>query len=217
MGRTMLIAAAGVAATATVANAQAILTFGFTDVNGSFTASDGSFTGASDTTTSGDVTRLSSPGGTAVFEPGFVGTGASDFTFDIDVMITGAGTADGSGTFSIVDIHGESLTGSLDGEFIQLGTGGIIAFNGLLSGVEFNDVSGDGTFDGPTAGSFSTDLPGQAPYDGALVQLFITGSGGFFDADFTGVSTQVSGEVIPAPASLALLGLGGLAAARRRR
>ncbi|MEQ9095442.1 MAG: hypothetical protein RIE32_04195 [Phycisphaerales bacterium] len=214
MGRTTLIAVAGVAATAAVANAQAILTFGFTDVNGSFTASDSSFTGASDATTSGDVTRLASPGGTAVFEPGFAGTGAADFSFDIDVMITGAGTADGDGTFTIVDVHGETLSGTIDGEFVQLGSGGIIAFNGLLSGVDFNDVSGDGTFDGPTAGSFSTDLPGEAPYDGALVQLFISGSSGFFDADFTGVSTQVSGEVIPAPASL---GLGGLAAARRRR
>jgi hypothetical protein len=216
MGRTLLIAAAGIAATAAVANAQAILTFGFTDVDGSFTASDGSFTGASTAVTSGDVTRLSAPGGTAVFDPGFAGVGSSDFSFDIDVMITGAGTADGNGTFTIVDVHGEILTGSLDGSFVELSPG-IVAFNGLLSGVEFNDVSGDGTFDGPTTGSFSTDLPGTAPYDGALVQLFLDGTGGFFDADFTGISTQVSGVIVPAPASLALLGLGGLAAARRRR
>lgn len=216
MGRTMLIAAAGIAATAAVANAQAILTFGFTDVDGSFTAADGSFAGASTATTSGDVTRLSAPGGTAVFDPGFAGVGAADFSFDIDVMITGAGTADGSGSFTITDVHGETLSGDLDGDFVELAPG-VIAFNGLLSGVEFNDVSGDGTFDGPTAGSFGTDLPGTAPYDGALVQLFLDGSGGFFDADFTGISTQVSGVVIPAPASLALLGLGGLAAARRRR
>lgn len=212
----MLIAAAGIAATAAVANAQAILTFGFTEVDGSFTASDGSFLGSSNASTSGDVTRLSAPGGTAVFEPGFAGVGASDFSFDIDVMITGAGTADGSGTFTITDVQGETLSGDLDGDFIELAPG-VIAFNGLLSGVQFNDLSGDGTFDGPTAGSFSTDLPGTAPYDGALVQLFLDGSGGFFDADFTGISTQVSGVVIPAPASLALLGLGGLAAARRRR
>lgn len=216
MGRTMLIAAAGVAATAAVANAQAILTFGFTDVSGSFTASDGSFTGSADSVTSGDVTRLASPGGTAVFEPGFTGTGASDFSFDIDVMITGAGTADGTGTFTIVDVHGETLTGNLNGEFNQL-MGGAITFEGTLSNVMFNDVSGDGTFDGPTAGSFSTDLPGSGVYSGALVQLFIDSSGGFFDSDFTGISTQVSGAVVPAPASLALLGLGGLAAVRRRR
>jgi hypothetical protein len=212
----MILAAAGVAASAAVANAQTILTFGFTDVNGTFTASDGSFTGVADSTTSGDVTRLSSPAGTAVFEPGFVGSGSADFSFDIDVMITGAGEADGDGTFTVTDVHGETLTGLLDGQFTQLG-GGIIAFSGLLSGVQFNDVSGDGTFDGPSVGSFSTDLPGTGPYDGALVQLFIASSGGFFDADFTGVSTQVSGVVVPAPASLALLGLGGLAAVRRRR
>lgn len=216
MGRTMLIAAVGLAATAAVANAQAILTFGFTDVDGSFTASDGSFAGVSTSVTSGDVTRLASPGGTALFEPGFVGTGASDFSFDIDVMITGAGTADGSGTFTIVDVHGETLSGNISGEFSALGAGAI-GFLGTLSGVQFNDVSGDGTFDGPTTGSFGTDLPGSGVYSGALVQLFIDGAGGFFDADFTGISTQVSGAVVPAPASLALIGLGGLAATRRRR
>lgn len=216
MGRMMLLAAAGLAASATVANAQAVLTFGFTDVNSSFTASDGSFTGAADATTSGDVTRLSAPGGTAVFDPGFVGTGAADFSFDIDVMLTGADTADGSGTFSIVDVHGETLSGTIDGEFSLIG-GVAIAFSGSLSDVAFSDVSGDGTFDGPTTGSFSTDLPGSGPYSGAVVQLFLDGTGSFFGSDFNDVSTQVSGVVVPAPASLALLGLGGLAAARRRR
>ena len=199
MGRMMLLAAAGLAASATVANAQAVLTFGFTDVNSSFTASDGSFTGAADATTSGDVTRLAAPGGTAVFDPGFVGTGVADFNFDIDVMLTGADTADGSGTFSIVDVHGETLSGTIDGEFSLIG-GLSIAFTGSLSD-----------------GSFSTDLPGSAPYSGAVVQLFLDGTGTFFGSDFNDVSTQVSGVVVPAPASLALLGLGGLAAARRRR
>ncbi len=216
MGRMMLFAAAGVAATATLANAQAILTFGFTDVDGSFTASDGSFSGTAGATTSGDVTRVASPGGTAVFAPGFAGTGSSDFSFDIMVSGIMGGSAAGAGTFSIADLNGETLSGSIDGDFVMLGSG-IIAFNGLLSDVVFGDVSGDGTFDGPTAGFFSTDLPGTAPYDGAIVTLTVTGAAGFFDDDFSGVSTQVSGAIVPAPASLALLGLGGLAAARRRR
>ncbi len=216
MGRTMLIAAAGLAATATVANAQAILTFGFTDVDSSFTASDGSFSGVSNAITSGDVTRLVAPGGTAVFDPGFVGTGASDFSFDLDVMLTGADTADGTGTFTIVDVHGETLTGDIDGEFSLIG-GLSIGFLGTLTNVVFSDVSGDGTFDGPTSGSFGTDLPGGGPFSGAVVQLFLDDTGGFFDSDFDGISTQVSGLVVPAPASLALLGIGGLAATRRRR
>ena len=159
---------------------------------------------------------MAAPGGTAVFDPGFVGTGAADFSFDIDVLVTGVGMADGTGTFTIIDVHGESLTGDIDGSFSQLG-GGSIGFLGTLSGVAFNDVSGDGTFDGPTSGSFGTDLPGGGPFDGAVVQLFLDDTGGFFDSDFSGISTQVSGLIVPAPASLALLGLGGLAAARRRR
>lgn len=216
MGSKMLIAAAGVAAMATIANAQAVLTFGFTDVDSSFTASDGSFSGRAGALTSGDVTRLASPTGTALFAPGFVGTGSSDFTLDMSVTDILATTATGTGTFSIIDLNGEDLSGTIDGQFQRLGAG-IIAFTGLLSGISFNDVSGDGTFDGPTSGFFSTDLPGTAPYEGAIVTLMITGSAGFFTSDFSGVSTQVAGEVIPAPASLALLGLGGLAAARRRR
>jgi len=216
MDRMMLIAAAGLAASATVANAQAILTFGFTDVNSSFTASDGSFSGVANGGTSGDVTRLAAPGGTAQFDQGFFGTGLADFNFDIDVMLTGADTADGSGTFSIVDVQGETLSGNIDGQFNLIG-GVAISFTGNLTGVQFTDVSGDGTFDGPTSGSFDTDLPGAAPYTGAVVQLFLDGSGNFFTRDFDDVSTQVSGVIVPAPASLALLGLGGLAATRRRR
>ncbi|MEQ8843828.1 MAG: PEP-CTERM sorting domain-containing protein [Phycisphaerales bacterium] len=216
MGRITLIAAAGLAASATVANAQAILTFGFTDVDSSFTVSDGSFSGSADATTSGDVTRLAAPGSTALFAPGFAGTGAADFVFDMDVSVVGPGMADGAGSFTITDVHGETLTGDINGMFTQVG-GGSIGFLGTLTGVQFNDVSGDGTFDGPTSGSFGTDLPGSGPYSGALVQLFLDDTTGFFDADFAGISTQVSGLVVPAPASLALLGLGGLAAARRRR
>lgn len=213
MGRTTLIAFAGLAASATFANAQTILTFGFTDVDGSFRVSDGVFEGRSVADTSGDVSRLAAPGGTASFNPGFAG-GTADFSFDIDVMLTGVGTADGVGSFTIVDAQGESLVGDIDGTFNQLGS--FIVFQGLLSGVQFNDVSGDGTFDGPSGGSFGTDLPGTPPFEGAFVELFIS-RGNFFDRDFSGVSTQVIGEIVPAPASLALLGLGGLAAARRRR
>lgn len=214
MGRTTLIAFAGLAASATFANAQTILTFGFTDVDGSFRVSDGVFEGRSVAGTSGDVSRLAAPGGTAQFNPGFAG-GTADFSFDIDVMLTATpGIADGTGSFTIIDAQGESLVGDINGTFNQLGS--FIVFQGLLSGVQFNDVSGDGTFDGPSGGSFGTDLPGTPPFEGAFVELFIS-RGGFFDRDFSGVSTQVIGEIVPAPASLALLGLGGLAAARRRR
>ena len=213
MGRTMLFAVVGLAASATVANAQAILTFGFTDVDGSFSVSDGIFAGRSVAATSGDVSRVVAPAGTADFNPGFAG-GTADFSFDIDVMLMGGGVAEGSGAFTIIDAQGETLTGDINGEFSMLGS--FIAFRGLLTGVEFNDVSGDATFDGPSGGSFGTDLPGVPPFTGAFVELFITDAG-FFDRDFSGVTTQVIAEIVPAPATLALLGLGGLVATRRRR
>ncbi|MEO1008193.1 MAG: PEP-CTERM sorting domain-containing protein [Planctomycetota bacterium] len=211
-----LVPAMALAASAGAAQAQVILTFGFTDVNGSFSTADMTFSGDSVGLTSGDVTRVAAPAATALYEPGFVG-GTADFSLDIDVMLSSATTADGNGSFTITDADGDTITGDIDGEFTTPGFG-VVFFNGLLSNVSVNDLGAvDGQFDGPSGGAFASDLPGEAPYDGALVQLFIGDTPGFFDTDFTGISTQVDGIIVPAPASVALIGLGAAGLLGRRR
>jgi len=215
MTRIGLLAGAVLAA-AGAAQGQVILTFGYTDVEGSFSTATSEFTGRAVPSTSGDVTRTAAPGGTADFDDGFAGD-IADFKLDLSVLLTTPSTADGTGTFEIIDADGDTITGSINGEFETPGSG-IVFFNGTLSDVFLNDNGDpDGTFDGTDGGSFGLDLPGTAPFDGAFVQLFIGGTGGFFDRDFSGVSAQVDGIIVPAPAAAALFGLGGLAALRRRR
>jgi hypothetical protein len=52
--------------------------------------------------------------------------------------------------------------------------------------------------------------------DGALTQI-VFGAGSFFTTDFVNAATGVTAQIVPAPGALALLGLGGLVAGRRRR
>lgn len=191
-----------------VAQADVVLSFGFTDLSGSYDGAS-SFTANAVATPSlsstGDVTRISD--GTAEFATGFA-SGPADFSMNLSVTPAGE-----SGTFTITDVTGaNTITGDISGDWIS-GGGDIVYFNGLLSNVLLN---GPGpSFDG-TSGSFGMDIEGQ-PLDGAFVTLFIATGSGFFDRAFQGVSTQVDGVVIPAPAGvMALAGL-GLMAARRRR
>lgn len=203
--------AAGACVSAPALAVDASVTFGFTDLTGSFIADTGMFDLANDDDTSGDVSRLEAPGGVADYNVGFLAPAA--VAFSVSVFNKVGNVAEGTGTFSITDADGDTLSGDVDGFWIQGLLG--INFNGDLSNVVF--TSDDGTFDGPSGGSFSTSLSGTPPYIGAVVQLFVPPSGNFFDSDFDVESVQVLGEIVPAPASLGLLGLAGLAAGRRRR
>lgn len=209
-----LALAAGVAGLAAHAGADAIVTFGFTDLAGNYDHSAGVFTAADDADSSGDVTRLEMPIGSANYDVGFSG-GTAAASFSVDVVPISGTMASGSGSFSIVDANGDTMTGDISGFWIAGALG--IFFNGDLSNVVFTDVSGDGTFDGPDGGSFSTALSGIPPYDGAVVQLFVPPTGNFFASSFQVEAVEVSGEIIPTPGVAGLLGLAGLAAVRRRR
>jgi len=218
-----ILAFAGMTA---AANADVVLSFGFTDLDGSYNNGSSMFTANATNAgllhTGGDVTRLQTPGaGTASYASGFFGNAlAGLMNFQLSLNVTNKTTAgslqlaDGSGSFTITDKDGSTITGTIAGTWIGgIGPAGSTQFNGLLSNVLVTAL--DGTFDG-LPGSFDGTF-GQQPLEGALVNLLIQPVGGFFDADFTGVSTQTSGEIIPTPGALALLGLGGLVAARRRR
>lgn len=206
-----------------------ILSFGYTDLNGSFAGSggNGSFTAnatnAGGLASGGDVTRLSSPAGTATFNPGFVsGLDAADFALTLSVFGNNGSVAFGQGTFTITDVDGDTITGNIDGFWVKgadTGNGSFNTFfNGDLSNVVLTDNGiADGQFSGNGGSSFDLNLGFPGIFEGALVQLFLQPGSDFFGSNFSGISTQVSGEIVPAPSAAALLGLVGVAGLRRRR
>jgi hypothetical protein len=216
---TLAIAAGLVGASAASADST-ILTFGFTDLAGQFNLGTGLFSAlgvdqgvGQPLRSQGDVTRLIAPPGTATYQ-----TGQANGRVDVELAVSGivGPTANGVGTIDIRDANNDVLHASVNGQFIQ--NGPAVFFNGTLTNVAFVNVSGDGTFDGPGGGSIPLSFsPAPPPFTGALVQLYIGSAGAFFTQSFQNISTQISGAIVPAPASLGLLGVGLLAAGRRRR
>jgi len=218
-----LIAAVVVASGAAVAQADVVASWGFTDLHAAFNKSAGMLTAVAGDNglirTGGDVTRLIDVANTATYDTGFTSLadpGQLDFKMMIDVTGKAGNIAFGSGNVMITDFNGDTLTADISGVWIG-GIGGpdAIHFNGALTNVLFNNTSGDGLFNG-SSGSFDMNFAGQ-PLDGAVVNVTIASGAGFFDTDFREVSLQSSGQILPSPGSLALLGLGGLAMKRRRR
>ena len=212
----------GMAAAAGSAVAGPLVTFTYTNLNGVY-ADNGNGTGnfgafavsGGGLFTDGSVSRVVGPGaGTSVFNPGFFGGSAADFVLNLSVFNKNnmLGTAQGAGSFTITDTVGNKLVGNLTGDWINFG--GATFFNGAISNSVFVPVV-NGLFIG-NSGFFATNVPGQ-PLDGSLVQLFLDSGSGFFDSSFSQVSTGVAGQLVPSPASMALFGLGGLIAGRRRR
>lgn len=213
----LLVGSGAVLGVIGAAGAAPILSFGFTDLSGSFSTASGQFRAdASDTgglNTSGDVTRLAGPTGTANFDTGFLSASAfADVNITMNVSPIDAQNASGMGSFTLTDDDGDTITGTINGTFNTPGVG-ITFFTGLLSNVTLNGT----TFNGPDGGSFDMDLPGTGPYPGAFVALYIRNGSTFFNSDFRNVSVQASGEILPSAGSMALLGLGGLVAVRRQR
>ncbi len=199
-----------------------LVTFTYTNLNGVY-ADNGNNTGnfaalavnAGGLRTDGSVSRVVGAGaGTSVFDPGFFGGSAANFVLNLSVFNknNGLGIAQGAGHFTITDTIGNRLEGDLTGDWINFG--GATFFNGAITNSVFVPVT-SGLFVG-NSGFFASNVPGQ-PLDGSLVQLFLDAPGGFFDSSFSQVSTGVAGQLVPTPASMALLGLGGLIAGRRRR
>jgi hypothetical protein len=159
--------------------------------------------------TSGSVARLDAPIGTASFAPGFVaGADSADLAIDLTSTPTSDPLVrDGSGTFTFTDVDGSTISGSIVGQWEDAGFA--VFFNGALTNVVFSG----GTFDGNT-GSF---LAPQGIFEGALTQLQLQQPANFFTSPYQNVPTGVTAQILPTPGAVALLGLGGLVAARRRR
>ncbi len=206
----LTLAAAGLAAG--TASGQ-LISFTYSDLDGSFDSGSGTYMAEVSSNTSGDVSRLDSNPGTAEFDTGTFPHASADFIISMAVTNITASTADGNGTLTILDADGDSLTADVDGVFRLVF--GSIFFEGQLSNAFFGNESGDNTFDGATMGSFDNPIP-AGPYNGSVVELFFD-PGSFFAADFSNQETLVNGLLIPTPGAAAVLGLGGLMAARRRR
>lgn len=206
------------------ANADVVATATYDDLAGTFIGGGGAgtFTASAVNTanlrTSGDASRLVGPAvamGTASFAPGFEG-GADPATFNLQLTVTpiNATMASGFGQFIAVDRDGDNIQGTITGTWYYAGPG-FIFFNGALSNVTVNSVS-DNFFDGTSGGAWRLDLPGGPIYSGAMVQLVFGGTN-FFQTPFADRATGITAQLIPAPGALALAGIAGLLAGRRRR
>ena len=165
--------------------------------------------------TDGSFRRIAVPGGTADFFPGFVSaTNPADIVLSLDLSSITATSAVGTGNIVITDVNGVTFSASVAGTWTVVGSGAstFSTFSGAMTAANFSPNSG--LFVGD-AGSFALPLPG-APLEGAVVTLSFTGAN-FLGSGFSGRTTNVIGQIVPTPGAVALLGLGGMLAARRRR
>ncbi len=162
---------------------------------------------------SGSVTRYEDPTGVAYFSnTGWLSTGG-DFSLEMSLINITADSADGSGSFVITDIDGDTITGNIVGTWQP--TGEDNTFAGTMSNVMFNDNSLDGSFDGHFGTSVQmvgfTSFP---PWYGTIIELSSGGNwfaNGKYPSAIGGVNALVIGPVstpVPAAVLLGVIGLG---------
>lgn len=199
-------------ATGGSAFAQDLFSFTYSDLDGDYDALSMLFTAADDDNSNGDVTRIISPGSTAFFD--FPSAAAFSFQTTLTgITATTAGLVPGSGLLELRDIDGDVITADVSGDWTNVG--GSANFLGLLTNVTIS--SDDGFFNGTDGSSFSTVFPVDPPFEGNVINLTF---GAWFLDDpegFQNLTTLTSGVVVPEPATLALLAVGGLACLVRRR
>jgi len=212
----ILVLAAGAASLGASANADVIASLTYDDLSGSYNSGTQTFTAAAVNNpflqTSGDTSRLVATQSNASFAPGFVSRSVANFVLSCTVVPTGPTSATGLGQFTATDVDGSTITGTLNGVWGRPAPG-FIFFNGTLTNVTM--TAADGTFNGEV-GAWSTNFPSPPPYEGAIVQLVFGGST-FFTGNFSNRAVGITAQIVPSAGSLALLGLGGLVAGRRRR
>lgn len=222
------IVAVGGACTLACANTD-LASFSYDSLAGSYTETGGAGSGVGNFSalavdlpglrSSGIVSRVVDPMSDARFPRGFMSNalaGFSNFQLHLSVNVTGVGIASGIGTFTATDVDGDQLTGTVVGQWSSQ-TSNFITFQGALTNVVFVDNgAADNTFNGMAGSVLMSPFPATPPFTGALVQLTF-GAPSFFGTGFTNRNTAVSAQVIPAPAALAIMGMGGLVVGRRRR
>ena len=213
---TALITVAG------LASADVIVSYSYTDLDGTYDASTSTFTAnATDNgtiATGGDVSLLTGSKGTAQFDTGFSNLGTfADVALEMDISNLTGSSADGTGTITLTDTDGDTLSASIAGTWSILNPFGFMFFSGATDNYVFTDNNQtDGFFDGTTGAFDMSGLLGNV-FDGA-VSLLLQHPGGFDDS-FAEISTQADGILIPTPGTVLIAGVGafGMIAPRRRR
>lgn len=192
--------------------------FSYSRLETTWTQGTGIFEASISSETIGSVTDSVPPTTTAAFLWGIgMGTlGGFDLSMTID-NIAGTGTwldpysADGSGSFTITDIDGDTITGNLAGTWEH--TGSSNNFTGTLSGITFNNESGDWTFEGHLGSFADMSFLTIPPYHGTLIQLTAAGLPWFgLDSWENQIGGSVDASVLPVPTAV-VLGMLGLSAA----
>lgn len=218
-----LIATVGLAAAASFASADvAITTFTYSDLDTSYFTDDGDtglFTARAGVNSSGDVTGLVSGAQTAEYGTAFATDDASlaDVEFLMNISNITGNSADAAGSFTITDMDGDTISGSLSGAWARATAGAtVLFFNGTLSDVVYGN-GGNGIFEGTGGAGFDlTPFLLSNTFSGGLVQVSF-GVDSFFDESFALSGSQFSGTIVPTPGAAALLiGAGGIAIRRRR-
>jgi MYXO-CTERM domain-containing protein len=229
MNKTLAISAIAAGTFAAPALAQTtLLTFSYSDLSAGFNNTSRVFSANAVATpgglqSGGDVSRVDTvPNQTATFTTGFRSLAtAGNVNITMNVAPTPVGnTIAASGTFTLTDDDNDTISGTFSGQWTDIGAG-FDSFSGLVGAASITPAgAGDNlNFNGaPFApgNMFSyLGLP-LSGLSGAIVELQLT-PGIFFNANFSNVSSQASGVLVPGPSGVALLGLAGLAVRRRRR
>jgi hypothetical protein len=219
INRTTIVAA--LAAGSTFAAADVVVSYSFTDLDGSFDAASGTFSAfaenSGDLQSGGDVSSLVGDKGTAQYDTGFFGLGDLNVEIQLEVFNITSSSADAGGVINITDLDGDTLSASVSGTWDILSPFGFMFFTGTSSDFTFTDNGDlDARFNGAT-GSFDLASLSNQVFDGA-VSIILQNFGGFSGGSFSGASTQSDGILVPTPGAIAIgaMGVAGMAIRRRR-
>ncbi|MBZ0172157.1 MAG: hypothetical protein K8E66_07245 [Phycisphaerales bacterium] len=159
---------------------------------------------------SGDITRLDHRPSTGEFNPGFAAISPFSVLFTINVTNIAGTSALGTGSLSIADADGDTLTADIAGVFSHVEN--FLFFNGISTNYEFS--ASDDSFDGTNGAIMIDDLVGNM-FAGSTSFLIHTPVG--LTQSFADATTNVDGEFVPSPAGvLAIIAGFGMATRRRR-